>query len=107
MPQPSEPVNTDPQLTRIKTMELRLTHAQVAIANLQSAWKQYKETLDDIEALNHYLGSAQWHADREDEYRGVLPPDLHRGVLSEDGIWNLLESQKEILCQIQKEFPLQ
>ena len=27
---------------------------------------------------------------------GNLPPDLKRGVLSEDGIWNLLSDYREI-----------
>ena len=40
------------------------------------------------------------HARIEYEYRadetGKLPPDLKRGVLSEDGIWNLLFDYSEI-----------
>ena len=40
------------------------------------------------------------HARIEYEYRadetGKLPPDLKRGVLSEDGIWNLLADYRDI-----------
>ena len=33
---------------------------------------------------------------------GNLPPDLKRGVLSEDGIWNLLSDYREIQKKKQK-----
>ena len=41
------------------------------------------------ELLQYYTGG-QWLADYEADRRGELPPDLKRGVLSEDGVWNLL-----------------
>ena len=34
--------------------------------------------------------------DYEMDEQGMLPPDLKRGVLSQDGIYNLLERLKEI-----------
>ncbi len=37
-----------------------------------------------------YYDSGLWLADYEADERGELPPDLKRGVLSQDGIWNLL-----------------
>lgn len=41
------------------------------------------------ELLQYYLGG-QWLRDYEADERGELPKDLKRGVLSEDGVWNLL-----------------
>jgi hypothetical protein len=32
----------------------------------------------------------------DDDQQGRLPKDLKRGVLSEDGIWNLLEDYREL-----------
>jgi len=36
------------------------------------------------------MDSGQWLADYELDEAGGLPPDLKRGVLSEDGLYNLL-----------------
>ena len=51
---------------------------------------------DDIAALSGYYGSQEWRKDFEDDEAGLLPEDLKRGVLSEDGLWNLLDSCKEL-----------
>ena len=42
------------------------------------------------ELADYYFGG-QWLRDYEADERGELPEHLKRGVLSEDGIWNLLE----------------
>lgn len=41
--------------------------------------------------LLHYYRSGAWRCDYEADERGELPGDLKRGVLSQDGLWNLLE----------------
>ena len=40
--------------------------------------------------LVEYYESGQWLADFEADERGELPRDLKRGVLSQDGLWDLL-----------------
>ena len=41
--------------------------------------------------LSDYYGSPEWKRDYAADEAGLLPSDLKRGVLSEDGIYNLLE----------------
>lgn len=43
-----------------------------------------------LEELTAYYDSPLWLADYEADERGELPPDLPRGVLSQDGVYNLL-----------------
>ena len=43
-----------------------------------------------IRELSAYYGSEVWRQDLADDEAGELPADLARGVLSEDGIYNLL-----------------
>ena len=43
-----------------------------------------------IRILAEYYGSDEWKQDFADDEAGRLPKDLKRGVLSEDGLWNLL-----------------
>ena len=45
--------------------------------------------------LTSYYESGQWLKDFESDERGELPKDLKRGVLSEDGVYNLLSEFKE------------
>ena len=45
---------------------------------------------DDLEALREYYGSGQWLRDYEADEKGQLPAGLKRGVLSQDGLWDLL-----------------
>jgi hypothetical protein len=49
-----------------------------------------------ISILESYYTSPAWLSDFEADEAGLLPPDLKRGVLSEDGIYNLLEEYKRM-----------
>jgi len=46
---------------------------------------------EKMAALDAYYSSGQWREDYEADERGELPPDLKRGVLSQDALFNLLE----------------
>ena len=87
---------------RITQMEQRLDRATAAVEALETAMEQYQAAQDDLAALDAYLGSPEWHADRNDDEAERLPADLRRGVLSEDAIWNLLERNRELQKQIQE-----
>lgn len=87
-------------IERITQMEQRLERATTAVEAMEAAIEQYKAVRDDIASLDAYLGSPEWHADRDDDEAGRLPKELKRGVLSEDAIWNLLERHREVQKQI-------
>ena len=68
---------------------------------VSSIMKQHPATLDkslqdDIAALEKYYGSDEWRKDLADDEAGRLPKGLKRGVLSEDGIWNLLSDYRNL-----------
>ena len=84
------------QIERIKQMELRMERAAKAVMELSAALDNYAAVQDDIAALEQYYGSEEWKQDYADDEAGLLPADLKRGVLSEDGIWNLLEDVREL-----------
>ena len=46
--------------------------------------------LEKISLLREYMDSGLWLSDYEADERGELPEDLRRGVLSQDGLYNLL-----------------
>ncbi len=81
-------------IDRIKEYEKTMDGAKFAMT-LKDA-----STSTDLKALicklNIYYQSAEWKVDHGYDEAGLLPPDLKRGVLSEDGIYNLLEEYKEL-----------
>ena len=84
------------QIARIRKMERRLNRALSVMQRLELALEKYEAAQDDIAALDEYYGSDLWKQDLADDEAGRLPNDLKRGVLSEDGIWNLLTDCKEL-----------
>ena len=48
---------------------------------------------EKLRLLDGYYTSGEWREDYEADERGELPPDLKRGVLSQDALYNLLEKR--------------
>ena len=79
------------QLERIAAMELAMDRAGAAIRALDQALDAYCGAQPDLLALDQYLRSDEWKADFAADEAGAFPPELRRGVLSEDGIYDLLQ----------------
>ena len=92
------------QIERIKQMELRMERAAKAVMELSAALENYEAVQEDITALEQYYSSEAWKQDYADDEVGLLPADLKRGVLSEDGIWNLLSDARELNKRIENDF---
>ena len=84
------------QITRIRQMERRLDCALAAVKRLTVELDKWEVAQVVIATLDEYYGSELWKKDLADDESGLLPADLKRGVLSEDGIWNLLADVKEL-----------
>ena len=86
----------DEQTTRIRMMERNLVRASAAVKRLETALDKWEAAQEAINALSEYYDSDVWRRDLADDEAGRLPADLKRGVLSEDGIWNLLTDTREL-----------
>ena len=84
------------RIRRITEMEQHMKQAEAAIKALETAVDSFEEAEDSFLALQYYYESPQWRMDLEADEAGLLPQDLHRGVLSEDGIYNLLEEYEAL-----------
>ena len=84
------------QIARIRRMERHLRTALAAVKRLEGALDKWVAAQDGIAALDEYYGSKAWRQDYADDEAGLLPADLSRGVLSEDGIWNLLTDCQQL-----------
>ncbi len=68
---------------RIQRMERLFDEVNAA----QECDERIAEKVRELEA---YMQDGQWLRDYECDEMGLLPSDLKRGVLSEDGLYNLL-----------------
>ena len=82
-------------IKRIEHFEDILNRADEAVKKLLEAVDEYKELLPEIRELDEYYQSDLWQKDFTEDEEGILPDDLKRGVLSEDGIYNLLQEAEE------------
>lgn len=83
-------------------MERRLEEAMAAVGQMEEALVRYEAAQEEVERLAAYLDSEEWRRDYADDEKGLLPADLKRGVLSEDGIWNLLDINRELAIKMRE-----
>lgn len=90
------------RIDRITHMESLFDKSEEVIKRLETALEDFANLELDIAELEAYYTSPQWRKDFEADEAGKLPKGLKRGVLSEDGIWNLLgdyKRLKEVICE--------
>ena len=97
---PLTTMDTDQQIKRISLMEQRFARVEASLKTLREAMAQYETVKPDIEALDSYYGSDLWRLDFDADEAGKLPKDMPRGVLSEDGLWNLLDQHRLLQQQM-------
>lgn len=84
------------RIERIRTMEEKFDRALSAAEKADAVLRDFAAVLPEIEELIHYYESDTWRKDFEADEKGKLPADLKRGVLSEDGIYNLLSDYERL-----------
>ena len=93
------PLDTEDELFEMFRFE---KHLPVTPESIQAQIRRitYYETLmqqaengssDALRELSDYYGSDAWKRDLASDEAGLFPKELKRGVLSEDGLYNLLE----------------
>ena len=80
----------------IFVMESILEKATQKMASMEKKIEEYAAFQSEIRKLEAYYTSQQWKDDYAMDEAGTFPDKLKRGVLSQDGIWNLLERNKEL-----------
>ena len=85
-------------IRRIEAMERRFDTLQKALQEAPEELTQ-PQNVQMLKELEAYYEGGQWLRDYQADEQSLLPAGLKRGVLSEDGVWNLLDE----ICQLQKE----
>ncbi|MBQ4073833.1 MAG: DUF4298 domain-containing protein [Clostridia bacterium] len=86
------------QIRRIEEMEAIFDAAGAALARLEAAAEEYLSLAGDLRRLEAYYTGGQWLRDYQDDEAGRLPRALKRGVLSQDGVDDLLAAEKRMLA---------
>ena len=81
---------------RIAYYEKILDRTADAIRNLEAALDEYEAICPLLQELERYYTGPEWKADFDADAAGTLPQDLKRGVLSEDGIDDVLGSFRDL-----------
>ena len=63
------------------------------IEYMEALYHRARETGEVAGELIAYYENGQWLRDYESDERGELPSNLKRGVLSQDGLWDLLAGE--------------
>lgn len=95
-------LHKDMNVERIKLMEERFDRVSDAVTKLSEALEAYRSEQDELSILNSYYGSDEWKQDFADDEAGRLPKDLKRGVLSEDGVWDVLSENQVLLVRMRE-----
>ena len=87
------------RIDRITHMEALFDKSEEVIKRLETALEDFAKIESDIAKLEAYFDK-DWRKDFEADEAGKLPKDLKRGVLSEDGIYDLLSDYQCLKDQI-------
>ena len=79
------------QLERIRYMEQLLDFVIESRKEQNINHDKQTRVQEATRILAEYYASKEWKQDFADDEAGLLPKDLKRGVLSEDGIWNIFD----------------
>ena len=81
---------------RISHYEEILNRAAATAGQTEAALDSYEQALPELSALEKYYTGRQWKEDCAADEAGQLPEGLKRGVLSQDGISDLLDRNREL-----------
>jgi len=88
------------RIERICRMEERMDAALAAAAALERALEGWRKARPALEELSAYYDGELWLSDFRADEAGLLPEDLKRGVLSEDGLFDLLEQARALDAEL-------
>ena len=87
-------------IERITKNEERFDKVSESVKKLEEALTSFESTKKDLLLLKKYYSSKNWIKDKDVYEEKNLK--VKAGVLSEDGIWNMLESIDEIMSDMKR-----
>ena len=88
------------QIERIQYFESLMDKVAPVLGNLEEALDAFDGIQEDVKELAAYYDDDAWREDFEADEAGRLPRDLKRGVLSEDGLYDVLSSHYALTVRL-------
>ena len=88
-------------INRIIINEERFDKVSNSVKKLEEALSDFESTKKDLLLLNKYYGNKNWHKDKE-AYENCKIERIKAGVLSEDGVYNMLCDLDEIIKDMKR-----
>ena len=85
------------RINRVRHHEALLNEAKEVLSAAENAVDSLEALQPKIRELEKYYTSRKWRNDFEASERGEFPADLPCGVLSEDGINDVLDDNLELI----------
>ncbi|MBR0386101.1 MAG: GNAT family N-acetyltransferase [Erysipelotrichaceae bacterium] len=89
------------QIERIMHYEQLMDEARKLLDDLSKKVDAVRRLDEAVKELSEYSGSREWKKDFEADEAGKLPADLKRGVLSEDGLYDLMDEYNELFSELE------
>ena len=83
------------QIERITHYEELMQRTAETIRSGADSATGFARVQENLKKLSSYYSSPEWKSDFADDEAGLLPSELKRGVLSEDGLYDLLYEGRE------------
>ena len=77
-------------------MENIMVNQENTIKKLEKILEELDANQEDYAALTEYYYSEQRFQDLEDDQNNKIPENINRGVLSEDGLYNIFQDTHEL-----------
>ena len=90
------------RIALINKMEQNFDVCLKAEKELSCALENYKNVLGSFAELAAYYDGGDWKEDYEADEAGMLATVLKKGVLSQDGLYDLLTANKELTVEMLK-----
>ncbi len=87
-------------LARIAYYEDKLDRCNDVHAQLQKALEDFDSIQQDVKELERYYSSTEWKNDFACDENGLIPKEIKRGILSEDGIYSMLDENQFLQMRI-------
>ena len=84
-------------IRRICEMEKIFDALYLAAKQAPEKMKSDQECVRMMNELASYYEGGQWLRDYETDEKGLLPKELKRGVLSQDGVYNLISEFADMI----------
>ncbi|MDY5588724.1 MAG: DUF4298 domain-containing protein [Arcanobacterium sp.] len=86
----------DDTLKRIEQMENKMNQVSSYTKMLESMLDSFSAMEQTVEELWNYYENGEWMADYKLDEAGEVPESMPRGILSEDGLYNVLGDFQDV-----------